>query len=516
MSSVPSRKRQKLESGPTGESLGPSSERQESEKDSDWVLENRAEARENIDFFREKLVVFIPALSPKDFLDTERLIEKELSLVHCICYVTAKFLPGGENTQKKLHHKVSTITILDRFTVGDRDEEMSRMKALVILCCYAVVSSPNLPVRSNEISFWSLKSFIQLYAKQISLYKSIHELRAEITSNRETPIYETDAYQRYALWLQIFLLSHYSSITSGTPPDVMIDSTIRAVSWVMQEIGMHPQLRLLAEVELCLVWEKASSRKPELREWWCIHPDDISDTDDENLTEYALREAETEIESWRSKWQGYMHSPGVDGSILDYHSRTVRFYFSSYAVRRLRKSSQGLSDLQRDQVQRCVTNANHVLEWLLTRSPIQKERIRYVSESSCTMISFCCFFIIASCQTFTSSLQGIDETLGNVIDTAALLMNLSPKEHNAHRQGMVVLQRAEKLRAALERSASQETGVAGSGVPRVAGPDHPHLPTPGPSEEGFHADWTELGMGQDEPFSVDGFWDFSMFLPNAW
>lgn len=46
---------------------------------------------------------------------------------------------------------------------------------------------------------------------------------------------------------------------SGTPPSIPIDSTIRAAPSLMREIGMHPQARLLAEIELCLIWEKVGS-----------------------------------------------------------------------------------------------------------------------------------------------------------------------------------------------------------------------------------------------------------------
>jgi hypothetical protein len=47
--------------------------------------------------FREKLLPHIPVLMTQDFQDTDYLIETELPLVYCVCYVIARFLPSGTN-----------------------------------------------------------------------------------------------------------------------------------------------------------------------------------------------------------------------------------------------------------------------------------------------------------------------------------------------------------------------------------------------------------------------------------
>lgn len=57
---------------------------------------------------------------------------------------------------------------------------------------------------------------------------------------------------------------------------------------------------------------------------------------------------------------------------------------------------------------------------------IQKERIRYVSETGGTMIAFCCIIIIAGCQTFTASIFNVNEILDTVNAVARLMMDLSP------------------------------------------------------------------------------------------
>ncbi|KAL2071835.1 hypothetical protein VTL71DRAFT_13070 [Oculimacula yallundae] len=487
----------------------------------DWILENRMEAREIIQFFCEKCMVFLPVLLAKDFEDADKLIDNELSLVYCICYVAARFLPDSAHIQEKLYPKVEAVSRGDFPDGHNRGKVLSHMKALLILCCYANISSPSLQaseLRKHEISFWSLKSYIELYAMQHSFYNSIQDLRAEILLPKtDLPIHETLAYHKYALWLQLFVVSHHASTMSGTPPGVQIDSTIRAVSWVIQKLGMHPQFRLLAEVELCLGWETASLKQPELKEWWCVQPLDFSDAMVETRTELASQEVERELEAWRAERREYMEG-GLDGAILDYYSRCMKFCFSSYAIRRLRKSSGGISELQKHQVRRCVINANDVLIWNFQRSPVQKERIKYVPESSCTMTSFCCLFIIASCQTFGSTISGIEETLNNVILTAKLWMELAPtRENNAYYQGSVLLKRAETLMSTpewLERHATASAGPMSSS-PGVGTSDQAHLQTPDAAVD-FPVYPNEMAMSLEEMYHQDGFWDFSMSLPNSW
>lgn len=85
------------------------------------------------------------------------------------------------------------------------------------------------------------------------------------------------------------------------------------------------------------------------------------------------------------------------GTFLDFTARFTRFCITSYAIKFLRSSSQNLTPLQKDQIRRCVACANHVLEWLLGRSPIQKDRLRYIDDTAWVMDSFCCLFIISVC-----------------------------------------------------------------------------------------------------------------------
>ncbi len=161
--------------------------------------------------FREKLCPLIPALVSEDFEDSDTLIDTEVALVHCICYVTAKFLPGGTVIQEALYPNIFRIAEGKFPNDGKQNGNLSNVMALVILYCYADLSSPSLQVsqyQSKKIFFWPLKSVVELYALQSSLHNSIQELRTEIVSKRSGPIFDSVPYRRYVLWLQIFLISH--------------------------------------------------------------------------------------------------------------------------------------------------------------------------------------------------------------------------------------------------------------------------------------------------------------------
>ncbi|CZT13800.1 uncharacterized protein RAG0_17298 [Rhynchosporium agropyri] len=341
--------------------------------DTDSVPDHQVDYEEMIKFFREKLVVFMPALQAKDFEDAEKLFTDELSVI------------------------------------------------------YTKISAPSpraSNLRKHNISFWALKSYVELYAIQHSFL--FQGLRTEIISPRkDTPIHETTAWHIYALWLQLFIVSHYASVVTSTPRGVKIDATIRAVPWLIQKMGMHPQFRLLAEVELYLLWETASKIQPEFNEWWYYPSNSSLNAVAESNTEHALQKIEKDLEAWGAKCEQYTEG-GLEGSALDYYCRCMRFYFSSCAIRQILRPSREFSDLASTQIRRCLHYANEVLTWYLQRTPVQEESIKYNSEPARSMTYFCCLFVIESCQTFAYSMIGVEETLKNVITTAKMFKEVAP------------------------------------------------------------------------------------------
>lgn len=452
---------------------------------------------------------FIPVLYTEDFRDIDRLIDEELPFVQCVCYVTARYLHGGKEIRESLLPEVAKIPkeLFSHSRGGRQLDQMITLKALIVLYSYADLTPPtehnNEATGKDDILYWPLKSLIEVYGLRLNLHRSVQELKEELRSQSNvTGSLESLAYRRYTCWLWLFTMAHYSSIISGTPPSIRIDSSIRAVPQLVEQLGSRSKLsNLFGEVELYMIWEQASSQHPALGEWW--HFPDSSDTLDENVIEAVLKEADRKIDEWYNKWWSYMNE-SHHGPFLDYHGRFTRFCITSYGMKCLRTSPQDLSTLQKDQIRRCVTCASHVLDWPLSRGPIMKDRLRYVADSACIMISFCCVFIQSACKAFTSIIPNIPQHLNNVEEAAQLMVDYAiNSEHKPHIQGSFILKRATTLRAYLENPKAQGIG------------ENEELRENLWTNNGWTFDGSGLNLNEDGFFGMEPFYDFSMLLPSA-
>ncbi|KAK0119957.1 hypothetical protein ONS95_011381 [Cadophora gregata] len=506
------RKRQSTYS-PSNEALTPTT----SSLEVDRTLLSRAEMKDMIQLFTQRHLPFMCVFRPQDFEDTDYLIDNDLQVVYCICFVTARYLPGGKEMRERLLPEVIKVPrgVLSMQSGAPHADELSALKSLFILFLYADLTPPSRssnPSATSEVQFWYLKSVIEVYGTRLGLHRSLQDLRAEMRSNPDG-ITETRAYQKYIYWLFMFATSHYTSIVSGTPPTIHIDSSIRAAPLVLQEIGGQMlsscNCNLFGQIDLNLIWEKASAQHPRLGEWWSLP--DVSEAVDENSVEAVLRDTDREIDAWYEKWSGYLQA-SEQGTFLDFTARFTRFCITSYAIKFLRNSPQSLTALQKDQIRRCVACANHVLEWPLGRSPIQKDRLRYVDDTACVMDSFCCLFVISVCQTYASIIPNIFDVLDNVIETAQLMVDLQvgfDDSHMVHVQGSFILKRAESMRTALETSMTldKQQDQAIISPPASTGST---IPEPPIMFEGLDMILNEEGFYAMEPL-----WDFSLLFPSV-
>lgn len=149
---------------------------------------------------------------PNEFEDPDFLIKNELPLVYCICYVTARYLPGGNEIRDKLLPEVVKVPkgVLEMQSGNAHADELSTLKSLFILYLYADVTPPSgsLNVSAcSEVQFWYLKSVIEVYAIRLGLHRSVQDLRAELRSRPQT-VTETRTYQKYICWLFMFSCAH--------------------------------------------------------------------------------------------------------------------------------------------------------------------------------------------------------------------------------------------------------------------------------------------------------------------
>ncbi|KUJ11090.1 uncharacterized protein LY89DRAFT_739303 [Mollisia scopiformis] len=476
---------------------------------------SRRDMKDMIALFQQRHVPYIAVFRAQEFQDLDYIIDHEPRFAYAMCYVTARYLPGGKEIREALLPEVSLIP-KDVYTakVGvHHDDDMCLLKALTVLYAYADLTPPSQAARPSgkeNLLYWSLKSAAEMYAFRLSLHRSIQELKLDMAANSGN-IYTTKSFQRYTYWLFLYSMSHYCSLVTGTPPTMRVDLSIRAISGLLDQLGRYPEYptNLFGAVEIYLIWEQTSTAHPQLGEWWCLP--DPTERANEDLTESLLNEADRAIDEWYAKWWPYMSSE-PRGSFLDYHGRFTRFCLASYAIKCLRISSEGLTQLQRSQLQRCVSCANHVLEFPLTRGTIEKDNLRYVDDAACIIVSFCCVFLLSACQAFPSELVNVSECLENVTDAANLMVELAiNQDHKPHYQGSFLLKRVETLKAALEMSRLHEQHE-----PNVTDNSDVRLSPAATGEnsklllEGFDQLFHEDGL-----FGLEPIWDFSMLFPGT-
>jgi hypothetical protein len=107
--------------------------------------------------------------------------------------------------------KISQI-LKGKFTAGrNQANELSTLKALLILYSYANVSHPaaqeSETSRPEELLHWPLKSLVEAYSLRLSLHRSVYDLQAELRSPSVDRLTETVVYQKYVIWLQLFIMA---------------------------------------------------------------------------------------------------------------------------------------------------------------------------------------------------------------------------------------------------------------------------------------------------------------------
>jgi len=196
----------------------------------------------------------------------------------------------------------------------------------------------------------------------------------------------------------------------------------------------------------------------------------------------------------------------VRGGTLDYYGRCGRFWLSRCATKHLQRPSPELTPFQRVQFRTCITYAIRVLDWPLDLSPFQKDSLRYMPESAAVMISYCCMFIIASCQTFGSSMPELYAILDKVEAAAQLMLSMAPDiEHYTHVQGLLILKITTSLRkpsggadVAVQRNSRQPEKSTSLGLA-----NHEAVSGIGSS------------VGRVGTPTIDRIWDFSMFTSTS-
>ena len=150
---------------------------------------------------------FIPVIGAED-LDVTRLLSTKRQLAHCICYVTARYIPGGDVTRAKLVPTITAILRDKNFLPRGDDEEWTVLQALSVLYAYRPSGNGiSTEETAFEISQWSIKGYIETYSLHLGVHRSISALKASVRTGQPN-ITSSIGFKKYIYWLWLFNMSH--------------------------------------------------------------------------------------------------------------------------------------------------------------------------------------------------------------------------------------------------------------------------------------------------------------------
>jgi hypothetical protein len=154
------------------------------------------------------MMVFIPLLESAELDDIPHVISQKPTLALCICYVTTRYVPGGERTRSQLTPTISSILQEHNFQPQTDEEKWAMLQALSVLYAYRQTVQENASrIDIADISHRSIKSFVESYALHLGVHRSISGLKASIRAN-EQHITSSLSFKHYIYWLWLFYMSH--------------------------------------------------------------------------------------------------------------------------------------------------------------------------------------------------------------------------------------------------------------------------------------------------------------------
>lgn len=161
--------------------------------------------------FRERLLRFIPIFDPEDFEDFPSILAEQKPLVQCVCYVTARFVPGGNAIRDKLFRTISDLLLGTSETENSTaSHSLAVFQGLIVLYAYAqavpaVIEGTQSP--SKDLLYWRIKTSTEAYAIQLFIHRSIEGLRTAVAA-QEPQISSSYCYKMYTYWIWLYTMSH--------------------------------------------------------------------------------------------------------------------------------------------------------------------------------------------------------------------------------------------------------------------------------------------------------------------
>ncbi len=150
---------------------------------------------------------FIPVIDQQDIEDISQVISQKRALAISICYVAARYVPGGDRTRTKLLPAISALLQDRSFRPQADDEKWTMLQALSVLYAYRTTVSESSTDSASEISHRTVKAFVESYALHVCVHRSIAGLGSLMRAGNPQ-ITSTMEFKLYMYWLWLFNMSN--------------------------------------------------------------------------------------------------------------------------------------------------------------------------------------------------------------------------------------------------------------------------------------------------------------------
>ena len=358
-------------------------------------------------FFITNLLPQIPILTELDVADFNATFKFKRPLTYSMAYAAARFVPGCRAIRTMLTPTIVSMARLqfDRFGhVESTDEDRwTLLQALAILYNLAPRQHSDLGTGDGdfpaELRQEMLRASIETLALRHSLHKSAEEV-ADLLKIGAEGVQQTFAFRKYLYWLWLFSEAHFRSLVSQTPPSIREDATIAQAFQLLESMAVDNCVRrMLARVELCLLWERVGLRDRGLGEWWCsIHTQVKLDS---ALT--LLDDLDVAAQRWRQKWCppekpasfDDITKSGREGAI-DFFYHFTCFCIGTYVARVFQSSTiaESLPLSTMNLLTETVERAYTCCQFFLELSPLAKSSVCFGPEIIFAMIAACCEYLL--------------------------------------------------------------------------------------------------------------------------
>jgi hypothetical protein len=404
-------------------------------------------------------------------------------------------VPGCRSLRNQLIPDVLNILKMAWDRVDESEERQRTLfQSFGLLSTYAnpadTQTTESGAARYGEFSPWALRSTVESYSLRISLHRSWDQV-SRVRFNTAAEALANPSFRRYLLWLWLYTMSHHGALLMRSPPTVREDMSIRSAPSLLAHLKDEYLIkRVLAEVELCLLWSSISTQQQELGEWWCSPQS--GGAIDSRLE--GLRTLDSSLVAWSERWQlNGNHdnlSPPINSlqsTSIDFHYRFTRFCIATFVTRFFHLSAlEHISDGSRDQTPTPPTTV--MLELLLQTmqaamalctqplelSPIQKDIARYIPHLAFAMLAFPCFFVIRAAEIPGIPIATVREYFIDIKRTANIFCEVAADEyHCAALYGKAILQELVRVEDALQQRSVKMMASVQTSMPNAIPNDHP-------------------------------------------